>query len=112
MFTISREILIRFYQLQRRILMAVLSEVDRQDEFAEIMRVLSADRTPCSVTKDVLRAAVDAADGWADANTASYYASLPLTLRTWLNGQSALFRTAFASRLLMYVIERRYKVGA
>lgn len=58
--------------------MAVLSDPDRIDVWADFMRqsgVLGA------VVKADLRAAVNAADDWANTNAASYNSALPLPAR-------------------------------
>ena len=84
--------------------MAVLPDVDRAALWAEYMRHQSAEHATMAFTKDDLRAAVNAADAWVDANAASYNAALPLPARTALTAkQKAL--------LLMFVIRRRWEVG-
>ncbi|HXU82500.1 MAG TPA: hypothetical protein VN914_13955 [Polyangia bacterium] len=84
--------------------MAVLSDPDRVALWAKLMQDASASRTPLPLLKAELRAAVDAADAWADANAAAYNTALPLPARTALTSkQKAL--------LLMYVIERRWEVS-
>lgn len=85
--------------------MALLIDADRVAVWVEIMTILSRDRDECGLSKPDLRAAVDAADAWADANKASYNSALPLAARTTLTpAQKAL--------LLAYVILRRYLKGA
>lgn len=80
--------------------MAVLDESDRAALWAELMRSLSTLRVPVSITKQELRAVVNAADDWVDANAASYNAALPQP------GRSAL--TAAAKRaVLVFVITAR-----
>lgn len=84
--------------------MAVLSDIDRADLFAEINR----DRTAIdgmSITKAELRAALNAADDWANTNAASYNAALPQPAR----GQMSATQKA---ALLMYVIRKRHDVGS
>jgi hypothetical protein len=83
--------------------MAVLPDADRVALWAEFMRDQSASRTPMGLTKADLRAAVDAADAWADSNAASFNTALPQPARNALTAkQKAL--------LLMYVIRRRWEV--
>lgn len=84
--------------------MAVLSVADRQAISAKIMRDGSSVQDTYALLKTDLRAAVDAADAWVDANAASYNSALPLTARGALTvRQKAL--------LLAYVILRRYEVS-
>lgn len=83
--------------------MAVLSAADRADIWARLMRLASDERVTLGMTKAELRAAVDAADTWADSNSGSFNAALPLPARTALNNrQKAL--------LLAYTVLRRYEV--
>lgn len=81
--------------------MAVLSDQDRADIAALMGRELSDVRELLGVSKVDLRAAVNAADAWADANAASYNATLPLPARTALTVQQK-------ARLLVYVIRQRF----
>jgi hypothetical protein len=62
--------------------MAVLSEQERFDVWAEAMR----GRVPgaLELTKPELRAAVDAMDDWIDANSASFNSSIPQPARAAL----------------------------
>jgi hypothetical protein len=83
--------------------MAVLSTADRAALWADAMREMSALGASCSITKADLRAALDAADVWADSNAASYNAALPQPARTALSARQK-------ARLLAYVIMRRYEV--
>ena len=83
--------------------MAVLTAAERADEWAKFMRAESDERNPISITKADLRAALDAADAWADANAAAYNSALPLPARTALTARQK-------ARLLMFVIRRRFEV--
>lgn len=83
--------------------MAILTDQQRQDLWADLMRDFSARAEPCGVTKADLRAAIDAADDWADANAGSYNTALPLPTRTALNARAKAF-------ILTYVIDRRFRV--
>lgn len=76
--------------------MAVLSEQDRFRTFAQFMREVALP----GLTKAQLRAAVDAADDWAEANAASYNTALPAAFRTTAS-------TAVKGLLLCFVIMRR-----
>lgn len=84
--------------------MPVLTESDRVGVYAELMQDLSRERESCALTKDDLRAAVDAADTWANNNAASYNSALPVAARTNLTA-------AQKARLLAAVILRRFKTG-
>jgi hypothetical protein len=85
--------------------MAVLSEADRVEVAALIMRELSADREPCPFVKATVRAAVDACDSWQNDNAAAFNAALPAAFR---NNASA----AQKSRLFRLVSRFRYEKGA
>lgn len=85
--------------------MAALTDADRVEIWAEVMRDVSAGSEPCGVLKAELRAAVDAADVWANSNAGAYNSALPQPARTILTpGQKA--------RLLMYVVRQRWLKGA
>jgi hypothetical protein len=58
-----------------------------------------------AVTKADIQAAVAAVDDWVVANATSYNTALPLAVRT-------AFTPTQKSRLLSYVLRRRYEVGA
>lgn len=85
--------------------MAVLSDNDRTETWAELMREWSNAREPVSVTKADLRAAVDAIDTWLNDNAASANTAIPQPARGALT-------TAQKARLLMFVVRRRYLSGA
>lgn len=83
--------------------MAILADAERQALWAELMRLLSEQGDTVSLTKAELRAAVDAADAWADAASAAYNSALPQPARGALTArQKAL--------LLMFVIRQRWEV--
>lgn len=84
--------------------MAVLPDNDRRDVWAELMRRLSDERRSITINKDQLRAAVDAADAWTDANAASFNSALPAAARNGLT-------TAQKALLLVYVVTRRHLRG-
>lgn len=74
-----------------------MTEQERFDCWADLMRRASI---PGSVKKTDLRAAVNAADDWCDANQASFVAALPEPFKT--------ASTAAQKRLLLiYVIAAR-----
>ena len=84
--------------------MAALTTTDRSVVWADAMRQFSTLTLPCGITKPALRAAVDAADDWADTNASSYNLALPQPARSSLTAkQKAL--------ILAFVILRRYEVS-
>lgn len=84
--------------------MAVLPDSDRLDVWALLMRRFSEDRDSIGITKAQLRAAVDAADAWADANAAAYNSALPAAARNNLTTKQKVL-------ILMFVITRRWLIG-
>lgn len=84
--------------------MAALPDQDRFAIWAETMRQMSDARETTGLSKADLRAAVDAADAWADANAASYNSALPQPARGALTA-------AQKARLLWFVMRRRYEVS-
>lgn len=86
--------------------MAVLSSADR----AELSQLLQSDISSAkealgALTKAEFRAAVDAADDWANTNAAAYNTALPLPARTALSAPQK-------ARLLNYVVRQRWIAGA
>lgn len=80
--------------------MAVLSDADRFDLWANFMRELSNLRENIAVSKVDLRAAFNAVDDWCDANATSFNTAIPQPARSNLTAtQKAL--------LLAYVALRR-----
>jgi hypothetical protein len=57
-----------------------LTTAERDQVWRAFMRTITAEG--CAFDKVTLRAAVDSADNWADANATSYNAALPTTFRT------------------------------
>lgn len=57
-----------------------------------------------ALTKADIQAAVTAVDTWCDTNTASFNSAIPLPARTALTA-------AQKTRLLVYVIKRRFETG-
>lgn len=84
--------------------MAVLPAGDRASLRRDFASELSGSRTPCSTSKPDLQAAVDAVDGWLDANAASLNAAIPVAARTTLTVKQK-------AQLLVYVIRRRFEVA-
>lgn len=83
--------------------MAVLTAAERQAPWAELMRDLSGRGEAVAVTKSDLRAALDAADDWAEANAASFNAAIPQPARAQLTARQK-------AMLLAWVITRRWAV--
>lgn len=81
--------------------MAVLSDQDRADLAVLMSRDVSNVREPLAVNKADLRAAINAADVWADSNASAFNAALPVAARTALTSQQK-------ARLLNYVIRQRF----
>lgn len=77
--------------------MATLSEFNRARIAAHFAR---ENQEPISVTKDVLKAAVDATDSWIDANAASFNNALPVAARQGLTADQKTL-------LFVYVAMRR-----
>lgn len=84
--------------------MAVLSETHRGALHAEYMRELSALAEATGLSKAALRAALDAADEWAEANAPAFNQALPQPARGALTARQK-------ARLLMFVIRRRFEVS-
>jgi len=85
--------------------MAALTDPDRQDIADAIARELSTLRLVLgAMTKADLRAAINAADAWADANASSYNTALPLPARTVLTAKQKNY-------LLEFVLRRRREVS-
>jgi len=78
--------------------MAVLTEQQRSDAWAELMRKFKGSTV---VTKAQLRAALDAVDDWVDANTTSFNNAIPQPQRSDLN-------TEQKAQLLMVVVSKRF----
>lgn len=84
--------------------MAVLSDADRAATWAAMMRDLSVAAESCGITKAQLRAALDAADSWADSNAAAFNTALPAAARNGLTSTQK-------ARLLLAVVRRRWEVA-
>lgn len=84
--------------------MAALTNADRIAIWQKMMEAMSRANESCSLTKPQLRAAIDAADDWADTNAAAYNNALPAAARTNLTAKQKAY-------LLALVIMRRWEVG-
>ena len=80
--------------------MAAMSDAERFACWAQIMRNEAAPGGG-AITKPDLRAAVNAADDWVDAQTTLYNAVLP-------NPFKSLATAEEKAMLLMYVVARRF----
>jgi hypothetical protein len=81
--------------------MAALTNADR----AAVAYQLQLDNDqPLGVVKADLRAAVDAADAWADASLAAFNAALPQPARGALSPRQKAW-------LLSYVVARRFRAS-
>lgn len=84
--------------------MAVLSDADRDAVNADFMRTLSPNsETIFGLSKTELRAAVNAADQWADDNAASFNTAIPQPARNALTAKQK-------ARLLVWVVEKRWRI--
>ena len=81
--------------------MAVLSNADRREVWAEFMRSSETGET-FGIVKDDLRAAVNAIDQWVDDNAASFNAAIPQPARGSLTARQK-------ARLLSRVIAKRFE---
>lgn len=81
--------------------MAALTAQARADATAELQRTSDC---PGGVTKADLRAAIDAADDWADANASAYNLALPVAARSALTARQK-------ARLLAFVILKRWEAA-
>lgn len=82
--------------------MAVMSETDRWRCWATIMRrqTSAVGCVPPDISKTELRAAIDAADSWADANQVSFNTALPTAFKNAADPDQKTL-------LLAYVLMRR-----
>jgi hypothetical protein len=83
--------------------MAVLSDPDVTELYAEFMRRASRNRTSIPISKPDLLAVFVAANVWKGANDASYNAALPLPGRTALSLKDKAL-------VLMMILERTYEL--
>lgn len=81
--------------------MAALDAAARQLAWADFMREESTARQPMGLLKANLKAALDAADDWAEANAASFNTAIPQPARGALSARQK-------AKLLALVLERRY----
>jgi len=77
--------------------MAVLSDSNRFDAWAEYMQ---ENKEAIGITKQDLRAAINAADAWIDSNAASFNTAIPQPARNVLSAKqkAMLFMTVAIKR--------------
>ncbi len=83
--------------------MAVLTDNQREEVWAEIMRLWSRQLMPTSLNKSELRAFVDAVDQWIDDNQASFNSAIPEPAKSALTQKEKV-------RGFMLVAEKRFEV--
>ena len=81
--------------------MAVLTDAQRRELWAEYQR--SGTGPMGALTKNDLRAAVDAIDNWVDTNSAAFNSAIPQPARGALTARQK-------AALLMFVVSRRFSV--
>lgn len=81
--------------------MAVLDETQRFAAWAKYMRSNGLVGTHGPISKQQIRAALDAVDDWVNANQASFQAALPSPANAVLTKQQK-------AALLVYVVEKRF----
>ena len=84
--------------------MAELTSDDRKIIWSAYMDDLSSRRESITLTKDELRAAVDAVDTWVNNNQASFNSAIPNPARTNLTASQK-------AELLLYIVRKRYEIG-
>lgn len=88
--------------------MAILADQDRVDVWANVMRRQSVTTTidvvPGTITKQDLRAAVDAIDQWISDNAASFNSAVPQPARSALTASQK-------AALFTYVLAKRFEKG-
>ena len=82
--------------------MAVLPEGPRQAAYVAFVDAICSAREEFGIiSKDEIRAALDAIDDWVSTNQASFNSALPLPARTVLTTQQK-------ARLLSFVVDKRF----
>jgi hypothetical protein len=88
--------------------MAALSNEDRQELWTNFMRVVCARNENLSsggaMTKQQLRAAVDAVDQWVSDNKTAFNNAIPDPAKTALSADQK-------AELLVYIVKKRWEVG-
>lgn len=86
--------------------MALLGTLDRASVAAQYQADASGLRDPFPglVRADIV-AAINAVDDWVEANKVSFNSAIPLPARTAMTAPQK-------AKLLLYVVKRRFEVGA
>lgn len=84
--------------------MAVLTDEQRFEAWAEFMREISDAQESIGVTKPDLRAALNAIDLWVSDNATAFNTAIPQPARTALTASQKV-------RLLMFVVRKRFVSG-
>lgn len=86
--------------------MAILTNADRIQLHADVMRDWSSDRETFggTLTKADLQAAINAVDQWVSDNAAAYNLAIPQPARNTLTASQK-------AKLLLEVVRRRYVKG-
>lgn len=84
--------------------MAVLTDSDRKEIWAEFMESMEKHSETTSLLKGELRAAFDAADTWVSDNASAFNSALPQPARGALTSSQK-------ARLLMLVVRQRFVKG-
>jgi molybdopterin-guanine dinucleotide biosynthesis protein len=84
--------------------MAVLTDPNRTELRAELMRIFSHDGETVSITKPDLLAAINGLDDYVHTNAAAINTAIPQPARGALT-------TAQKARLLAFVVLKRYTTG-
>jgi hypothetical protein len=83
--------------------MALLTDPERGQVTAQLQTDLSRQQETVTLAKSELRAAVNAADQWAEDNATAFNQALPQPARSNLTAKQK-------ARVLSYVLYKRYEV--
>lgn len=81
--------------------MALLSDAQRREAWAELMAEVSRRRESVALTKPDLRAAINAVDQWVSDNAASFNTALPAAAQAGLTPSQK-------AELLVFVTRKRF----
>lgn len=84
--------------------MAVLSDSERVLAYRSFTDDVSPSHTELALTKNDLRAAVNAIDQWVDTNSTAFNTAIPQPARGILTAKQK-------AQLLLYVVRRRFEVS-
>lgn len=83
--------------------MAVLSDTERADLTADLMRQLSHRGIPTTLLKAQCRTLIDSTDDWSDANAVSFNTAIPAAVRQAASAQ-------IKALAMMLVTARRWEI--